>query len=137
VAAIVDTSILYALVDAADASHTRARVALERETEAIVVPQVTLPEIGYLTGSRLGARAEAEFVRHLAASDWRLEPVTDADLERAVELMDRYADARLGVVDASIVAIAERLGVERIHTLDHRHFGSIRPAHVEAFTLLP
>jgi uncharacterized protein len=137
VAAIVDTSILYALVDAADAAHARARGALERETEAIVVPQVTLPEVGYLIGSRLGNRAEVEFVRHLSASDWRLEPLTDADLERAIELMDRYADARLGIVDASMVAIAERLGVERIHTLDHRHFGSVRPGHVEAFTLLP
>ena len=136
-ATIVDTSILYALVDAADAAHERARAALERETEAIVVPQVTLPEIGYLIGSRLGPRAEVDFVRHLATSDWRLEPLTAADLDRAVDLMDRYADARLGIVDASIVAIAERLGVVRVHTLDHRHFGSIRPTHVQAFTLLP
>lgn len=136
-AVIVDTSVLYALVDRADATHARARDALAREIEAIVVPQVTLPEVGYLIGSRLGHRAEAGFVRHLAASDWRLEPVTDADLARAVEVMDRYADARLGVVDASIVAIAERLGVERIHTLDHRHFGLVRPRHIEAFTLQP
>ena len=75
-----------------------------------MVPQVTLPEVGYLIGSRLGSRAEADFARHLAASDWRL-PLTDADLHRVVELLDRYADARLGIVDASIVAIAERLGV--------------------------
>ncbi len=136
-AVIVDTSVLYALVDAADAAHARARDALEREAEAIVVPQVTLPEVGYLIGSRLGSRAEADFARHLAASDWRLEPLTDADLGRTVELLDRYADARLGIVDASIVAIAERLGVRRIHTLDHRHFGSIRPAHLEAFELKP
>lgn len=136
-AVVVDTSVLYALVDAADSAHARARDAVARETEAIVVPQVTLPEVGYLIGSRLGPRAEADFVRHLAASDWRLEPLTDADLARTVELMDRYADAQLGTVDASIVAIAERLGVRRIHTLDHRHFGLVRPRHVEAFTLQP
>jgi predicted nucleic acid-binding protein len=137
VAVIVDTSVLYALVDAADAAHARARHALERETEAIIVPQVTLPEVSYLIGSRLGPRAEADFTRHLAASDWRLEPLTDADLGRVVELLDRYADARLGMVDASIVATAERLGVRRLYTLDRRHFGPIRPAHAAAFELLP
>lgn len=136
-AVIVDTSVLYALVDAADAAHVRARDALRRETEAIIVPQATMPEVGYLIGSRLGPRAEANFARHLAASDWRVEPLADPDLRRTVEILDRYADARLGIVDASIVAIAERLGVRRLYTLDNRHFGSIRPAHLESFELLP
>ncbi len=136
-AVIVDTSVLYALVDGADDAHAAARAALEHEPEAIVVPQATLPEAGYLIGSRLGARPEADFIRRLAASDWRVEPLTDADLGRTVELMDRYADARLGFVDASIAAMAERLGVTRLYTLDRRHFGVVRPGHVEAFQVRP
>lgn len=43
----------------------------------------------------------------------------------------------MGGTDASIVAIAERLGVTQIATLDRRHFGVVRPNHVDAFTLLP
>jgi predicted nucleic acid-binding protein len=53
------------------------------------------------------------------------------------ELVERYADLPLGAVDASIVATAERLGEENVPTLDRRHFTVVRPAHVEAFTLLP
>ena len=136
-AVIVDTSILYALVDANDAAHRRAVDALDAEVEAVIVPQSTLPEVCYLIASRLGAEREAEFIRLLANSDWRLEPVTDADLPRIVRLMHDYADAGLGFVDASVVAIAERIGAVRVHTLDRRHFGLVRPRHVEAFTLLP
>lgn len=52
-------------------------------------------------------------------------------------LMQHYLDFPLGAVDASVVALAERLGATTIVTIDHRHFRAIRPAHVEAFTLLP
>ena len=42
---------------------------------------------------------------------------------------------RLGTVDASVVAAAERLGITAIATLDRRHFSVVRPRHVEAFAL--
>ena len=51
--------------------------------------------------------------------------------------MHDYDDAGLGFVDARVVAIAERIGAVRVHTLDRRHFDLVRPRHVEAFTLLP
>ena len=63
--------------------------------------------------------------------------MTAADLGRMAELVGQYADLGLGGIDASVVAIAERLGVVKIATLDRRHFSVVRPAHVDAFTLLP
>ncbi|MFZ0216714.1 MAG: VapC toxin family PIN domain ribonuclease, partial [Candidatus Dormiibacterota bacterium] len=49
----------------------------------------------------------------------------------------RYRDLPLGTVDASVVTTAERLGVKEIATVDRRHFAVVRPAHTDAFTLLP
>jgi predicted nucleic acid-binding protein len=49
----------------------------------------------------------------------------------------KYGDLDLGMVDATVVAVAERLGVDRIATIDRRDFTVIRPRHVEAFVLLP
>lgn len=54
-----------------------------------------------------------------------------------VELIDTYHDLGLGLVDASVVAVAERLGITQIATLDHRHFRVVRPRHIDAFELLP
>ena len=59
------------------------------------------------------------------------------DYARTLELVLRYADLPLGLVDASIVAVAERLEQDTIATLDHRQFSVIRPLHVPAFTLMP
>ena len=53
------------------------------------------------------------------------------------ELVETYADMPLGGVDASVVAIAERVSETMIATLDRRHFGVVRPAHATAFELVP
>lgn len=64
-------------------------------------------------------------------------PLTMPDLGRMAELVEKYADFPLCLVDASVIAVAERLGAQQIATLDRRHFSVVRPAHLPAFTLLP
>ena len=73
----------------------------------------------------------------MATGELRLDATTSADLARMAELVRQYDDFPLGAVDAAVVAIAERLGVVDVATLDHRHFRAIRPSHVEALNLLP
>ncbi|HET6379427.1 MAG TPA: PIN domain-containing protein [candidate division Zixibacteria bacterium] len=136
-AVLVDTSVLYALARREDPWHTTCEKAIASEPEAVIVPAHLLCEIAYLVNVRIGAAAERAFLRGLFASDWAVEPMNQADLDRAVDLLEQYAGADIGFVDAATVAIAERLGVKRIYTLDRRDFSVVRPAHVPAFELLP
>jgi predicted nucleic acid-binding protein len=94
-------------------------------------------EVAHLLADRIGPHAENAFARSLAAGELLSEPVLDADWPRIAELVQQYEDLPLGIVDASVVALAERLEVGTIATLDHRHFGTVRPRHVEAFELMP
>jgi predicted nucleic acid-binding protein len=94
-----------------------------------------IAEATCLIGSRLGARAEVKFLESLAALD--VEAPVASDWARVAELTDRYRNFPLGGVDASVVALAERLACEIVITLDRRHFGAIRPKHCQAFRLLP
>jgi predicted nucleic acid-binding protein len=72
----------------------------------------------------------------LADGAYRVENLVLADYRRVRELCDRYADADVGFVDAAVLAVAERLGETTLATLD-RHFGLLRPRHVDALQLLP
>jgi len=68
---------------------------------------------------------------------YRLETATMSDLARGHEIQSQYDDQSPWVVDASVLALVERLGESKLATLDHRHFSVVRPAHVEALRLLP
>jgi len=96
-----------------------------------------LAELDYWCHTRLGAHAWISFLEDLLAGVYRLETCTDADLARCHKLQRQYDDQQLGVVDASVFALVERLSETKLATLDHRHFAILRPAHVEALTLLP
>jgi uncharacterized protein len=94
-------------------------------------------EVTYLLATRLGVEPEVRFLGDLASGVFTIQPVPAGDWLRIAELVAVYRDLPLGTVDASVIAAAERLGVTEVATVDHRHFGVVRPRHVDAFALLP
>ncbi len=134
---IVDTSFLFALTDQGDRNHARVLAVAGAINEPLIIPAVVLPEVCYLIASRLGHQAMRHFLANLAASDTQIETLTLTDLERVNQILEEYADSRLDFVDAAIIAIAERIGIIRILTLDRRDFSLIRPRHCEYFEILP
>lgn len=92
-------------------------------------------------GDRVGPHAHAIFLESVAVQlrqqAYVLVPLAQADLSRMAELAVKYSDLRLDPTDASVMAIAERLDVHRVATLDRRDFSVVRPRHVEAFTIVP
>lgn len=136
-ALVLDTGPLLAALDAADPDHGRCARLLNEADEDLVVPILVLAELDYWCHQRLGSAAWLSFLEDLLAGAYRLETATPGDLERSYEIQVQYEDQSLGVVDASVLALVERLGESKLATLDHRHFSMLRPAHVEALQLLP
>jgi uncharacterized protein len=133
--AIVDAGPLYAAADLDDADHDRCVDVLRRPDLQLVIPTMAVAEATYFVGTRLGARAEAAFLRGLAAVE--VEAPAQEDWLRIAELVEQYGDFPLGGTDASLVALAERLRAAVVITLDRRHFAAVKPRHRPAFDLLP
>ncbi|MGH9092076.1 MAG: type II toxin-antitoxin system VapC family toxin [Acidimicrobiales bacterium] len=136
-ALILDTGPLYASLDRDDRDHMRCRRMIENAREPLVVPVPVLPEVDYLCATRLGPGPMVALLRDIEAGAYRLEHLDTDDVSRVRELVDRYADSDIGFVDASVLAVVERLEEPKVATLDHRHFGMLRPRHVDALELLP
>lgn len=134
---VVDTGPLVAIADADDRDHARCIVALGEASGPLVVPATVLTEVCYLIERELGPSAEAAFLESFRDGALTLVHITLDDLDRMAELVTTYADLPLGAVDASVIAVAERLSAAEIATLDQRHFTVVRPRHTGAFTLLP
>jgi predicted nucleic acid-binding protein len=134
---LVDAGPLYAALDRDDAHHAACRELLETAPGPLLVPVLVVSEVVYFLATRLGTDSEVRFLGDLAAGVLLAEPVAAEDWLRIAELVWIYRDLRLGTVDASIVAAAERRGETLVATLDRRHFGAVRPRHTEALQLLP
>jgi predicted nucleic acid-binding protein len=132
---VVDTGPLYAVVDEDDADHGRCRAALEAPGHHLISPAMVVAEATYLVGTRLGAAVEAKFLKGLTRL--HVEAPGPDDWQRMAALVEEYSDFPLGGTDASVIALAERLDIETIVTLDVRHFRAVRPRHGKTFRLLP
>lgn len=136
-ALVLDTGPILALLDAGDEAHERSVALVERLGEDLVVPTCVLVEVDYWVRKLFAPQNWSVFVEDIASGAYRLEPLTLSDLERAAELERDYEDLDLGLVDASVIAVCERLGETKVATLDRRDFSIVRPRHCEALTLLP
>ena len=77
------------------------------------MPSPVLGEIGYLLQPRVGPQAEVAFLHSFGEDGFRVVELEDGDMPRIAELVDTYIDLPLGIVDAAVIAIAERLGLPR------------------------
>lgn len=135
-ALVVDTGPLLASMDRGDRDYGRCRDLLRDSDEQLIVPAPVLPELDYFL-QKLSGSSSVEFLRSVESGAVLIEDLALADYARVREIMARYADARVGFVDAAVLAIVERLNEPKLATLDRRHFTLMRPRHIEALALLP
>lgn len=122
---LVDTSAVYALLDADDRWHRAARSAFEAIKQRHEEPFLTnllVAECHALLLSRLGSDLAR---RWLFTNVWPIERVTGTDEERAVEIIRRYDDKTFSYTDAASFAVMERLGIRRAVAFDphYRQYG--------------
>ncbi len=134
---VLDTDVVVAALDQDEPRHAACRAILDSADERVVVPVAILCEVDYLIHQRIGSAAMPAFLRRVAHGELDIEELKPEDLDRTVELMERYADLDVGFVDAAVLAIVERLNEPKLATLDRKHFGAMRPRHVDALELLP
>ena len=133
---LIDTGFLVAVLDEKDFLHENCVSALAAEISPLL-PEIVLTELAYLVSRELGYKVWTKFLRSVADGELPLISVELKDLARAAEILEKYQDSKLDFVDAAIMAIAERLDIERILTVDRRDFGLFRPLHCEAFEIIP
>lgn len=105
--------------------------------ETLLLPAPVLPELAYHLRRIGGAKLTAQAIRSIEKGRMMITHPISQDYLHAADILDKYYDSRIDFVDATIMSIAERMGVQRILTFDRRDFGLYRPRHCDAFDLLP
>lgn len=133
---IVETSVLYSLMNNRDKNHKLVKnYFLNNKNIYYILPSTIIPELCYLINTKLGSYFEIKFLEEIN-QNFNLEPIKDEDILRIIEILKKYDTLNIGYVDASIVAIAERLKINKILTLDRKHFEVVAPRGFDCFDIL-
>lgn len=134
---VLDTGGLYAALDANEELHGRCVAALASVQPPRLLSPFVLAELDYLVGSRVGHDAQVALLDEVASGAYQLEPFNADDVDRATRLMERYADLRIGLADASVAVLAARHRTLDLLCTDQRHFRAQRAHGGKPFRLLP
>lgn len=134
---LLDTGFVYAVLNRTEQYHGAVTKVARETRDVMLLPTPVIVEVAYLLLRDVGTAAVAEFAGSLSSTDMVLVDPVASDYQRVAAVMRQYHDARIDLVDALIVAMAERLNIRRILTIDQRHFRMFRPTHVPAFDILP
>jgi uncharacterized protein len=140
---LCDTGPLVAAFNLSDKDHFRCAEFLARNWSRLVVPSLAVTEVCHLLADPLrrgGTGLAAEFCAAIADDELRVIEATPHDYRRMSELLVAYSSTRLQAVDACIIALAERLDLHEVATLDRRDFTVVAPRHLAKgarLTLLP
>jgi predicted nucleic acid-binding protein len=133
---VLDSSFLYALLDRRDRRHVEASAWYRNVGDPLATSPLVLAEVDYLA-ARAGRTVRDAFRHDVGAGAYTIG-WWGAAVGSMVDLADRYADLGVSLADASLVALAARLGTTSIATFDERHFRAMQPlTGGPAFTLLP
>jgi len=134
---LVDTNIWLAAADRRSDRHLVCTAVLLDHRDDLAAPVPVIAETSWLILDRLGPAAQRYFLQLVVTGRLDAVDLDAGDWRRCAELIDRYADLRLDLMDASIVAVAERTAATTIATFNHRDFRVVRPRHCDAFQLIP
>lgn len=97
-----------------------------RTASAVVVPSLVLAEVDYFLQSE--RRAMRALVAEIfdPGTTYEYEPTTPHDLVRAIQLDMKFRERKLGLVDGTVAAVAERRGIRRVLTTDRADFSVLR-----------
>jgi predicted nucleic acid-binding protein len=131
-ALICDTGALLDYLVASSPDHGACVQAIH-SAPARYVPGLVLAELDYFL--REERDAMHAFVADIRSGAFLYAPPTDEQLARAMVIDATYPEREVGLVDATIVALAEELDITRIATRDVRHFSALRLADGRPFDL--
>ena len=134
---VLDTGGLYAAIDANEELHGRCVAALVAARPPRVISPLVLAKLDYLVGTRVGHEAQLALLEEVVRGAYRLEPFDAEDVDRAKRVMEKYADLRIGLADASVVVLAQRHRTRDLLCTDERHFRALRASDGKPFRLLP
>jgi uncharacterized protein len=127
---VIDAGPLIALFDKDDKYHADALKFLRDFKGELISNIAVITEVTHLLD--FSVRVQIDFLRWVGNGAISIAEIMREDLQRIIELTDKYADFPMDFADASLVALCERMKIKDIASVD-RDFGIYRTRERQPF----
>lgn len=131
----IDTGPIVALFDKDDSYHHLSVEILKKIEEPFITTWPVITEAFYLLN--FSWRVQDDLWEFIVRGGVTIHPLENDAHLRCKELMGKYYDLPMDLADATLVALAEKTGLSKIFTFDHKDFSVYRPKHRKSFSLIP
>lgn len=124
---VVDTGPLVAAANRRDEAHELAADLVSELGRDLVIPSPVLGEVDHLLRARVGTHAARLFLDAIAGGSHDVGYLTPQLLRTAVAIDARFVALNLGLVDAAVMALAQRHQLP-VLTFDFEDFRAAPPS---------
>ncbi len=132
---VADSAPLIAAANARDEFHRLARSLVRAAGRDLIIPDPVLVEVDWMIRDRGGAAPARLFLAAVVSGSYQRAILSPSVLAKAAEIDERHSALDLGLVDASVMAVADATD-SVILTFDFAHFRAAPPARGRAWRLM-
>jgi predicted nucleic acid-binding protein len=132
---LLDTGPIVAFFDRDDEYHALCLETLKKVQEPLLTTWPVITECFYLLDFSL--KVKEDLWLFIERGGLEIFPLEKEHYPLCRDLMRRYKDLPMDLADATLVVLAEALGISRVFTLDRRDFFIYRFKRTRRFTLIP
>jgi predicted nucleic acid-binding protein len=134
--ALADKSFLISVVDKRNNNHKKAANYLNKNAGLIyVIPFPVIAEVCDFIDLNISKEIEILFLKEVV-KNFHIELVENIDIERAIEIFERYTKLEINFSDAVFTAISERLKTNNILTFNTENYSKMMPLGFKKFNIL-
>jgi len=100
-----------------------------------VIPLFVILEVSDFIDANISKEVEILFLKNVI-KNFHIEFIENSDIERAIDILERYGSLKITFSDSIIAAISERLQTNNILTFEPVNFISIMPMGFKKFNIL-
>lgn len=117
---LIDTGPLIALFNKNDKYHDKIKKFIKHYEGILTTSWPVMTEVCHMLDFNISA--QIDFLKWVKLGGLKIEDIKSSEIDKIIQLSEKYSDVPMDLSDASLVVISERLKIKEIITIDSDYF---------------
>lgn len=117
---LIDAGPLIALFNNKDKYHKKILNFIKNYDGLLTTSWPVLTEVCHMLD--FNVNAQIDFLKWINLGSLKVENIEQLEIERIIQLSEKYSDVPMDLADASLIVLSEKLKIKEIITIDNEYY---------------